>query len=66
VPDPVKLDLDFATYQSDVKVTGNTLHYQRTYTIRQITLPPERYADVQKLASAIAADEESRAVLKKN
>jgi hypothetical protein len=66
VPDPVKLDLGFATYQSDVKITGNILHYQRTYTIRQITLPPERYADVQKLASAIAADEESRAILKKN
>jgi hypothetical protein len=65
VPDPVKLDLGFAAYQSDVQVTGNTLHYKRTYTIREITLPPGRYADVQKLAGVIAADEESRAVLKK-
>ncbi|MDP9052030.1 MAG: transglutaminase, partial [Acidobacteriota bacterium] len=66
VPDPVKLDVGFASYQSDVQVKGNTLHYQRTYIIRQITLPAERYADVQKLAGAIAADEESRAILKKN
>jgi hypothetical protein len=65
VPDPVKLDLGFAAYQSDVQVTGNTLHYKRTYTIREITLPPGRYADVQKLAGVIAADEESSAVLKK-
>jgi hypothetical protein len=65
LPDPVKLDLGFAAYQSDVQVTGNTLHYKRTYTVRQITLPPERYADVQKLAGAIAADEASSAVLKK-
>jgi hypothetical protein len=65
IPDPVKLDVGFASYQSDVQVKGNTLHYQRTYTVRQITLPADRYADVQKLANAIAADEESRAVLKK-
>ena len=50
LPDPVKLDLGFAAYQSDVQVTGNTLHYKRTYTIREITLPANRYADVQKLA----------------
>jgi transglutaminase-like putative cysteine protease len=65
IPDRVKLDLGFAAYQSDVQVTGNTLHYKRTYTIRQITLPADRYADVQKLAGAIAADEASSAVLKK-
>ena len=65
IPDPVKLDLGFAAYESDVKVEGGTLHYQRTLTIRQITLPADRYADVQKLAGVIAADEDSRAVLKK-
>jgi Transglutaminase-like superfamily len=65
IPDPVKVDLGFAAYQSDVQLSGNTLHYKRTYTIRQLTLPPERYADVQKLAGTIAADEDSRAVLKK-
>lgn len=65
LPDPVKLDLGFAAYQSDVQLKGNTLRYSRTYTVRQITLPAERYADVQKLAGAIAADEESSAVLKK-
>jgi len=65
LPDPVKLDVGFAAYQSDVQLKDNTLHYKRTYTIRQITLPAERYADVQKLAGTIAADEVSSAVLKK-
>ena len=65
IPDPVKLDMDFAAYQSASELKGNTLHYTRTYTIRQVTLPAGRYADVQKLARAIAADEEGRAVLKK-
>jgi hypothetical protein len=65
VPDPVKLDLGFAAYQSAVEVKGNTLRYTRTYTVRQVTLPADRYPDVQKLAGVIQADEEGRAVLKK-
>lgn len=65
IPDPVKLDLDFASYESSSSVKDNVLHYTRTYTVRQVTLPADRYSDVQKLAEVIAADEQSRAVLKK-
>jgi hypothetical protein len=65
MPDPVKLDLGFAAYQSAIELKGDTLHYTRTYTVRQVTLPADRYPDVQKLAGAIAADEQSSAVLKK-
>jgi hypothetical protein len=65
IPDPVKLDLGFASYESSTELKGNALHYKRTYTVRQVTLPASRYADVQKLAETIAADEETRAVLKK-
>jgi hypothetical protein len=65
IPDPVKLDLGFASYESSSNVKGNVLHYTRTYTVREVTLPADRYSDVQKLAGVIAADEQSRAVLKK-
>jgi hypothetical protein len=65
LPEPVKLDLGFAAYESSSKVKGNVLHYSRTYTVREVTLPPEKYSDLQKLASAIATDEQSRAILKK-
>jgi hypothetical protein len=65
VPDPVKLDVGFASYESSTEVSGNALHYTRTYTVRQVTLPASRYADVRKLAETIAADEQTRAVLKK-
>ena len=65
LPDPVKLDLGFAAYQSKTALEGNKLHYSRTYTVRQVTLPAEKYPELQKLAGVIAADEESRAVLKK-
>ena len=64
-PDPVKLDLGFASYESSSKVKDNVLHYTRTYTVREVTLPADKYSDLQKLAGVIAADEQSRAVLKK-
>jgi hypothetical protein len=65
IPDPVKLDLGFASYESSSNVKDNVLHYTRTYTVREVTLPADRYKDVQKMSGVIAADEQSRAVLKK-
>ncbi len=65
LPDPVKIDVGFAAYQSSSQVVGNSLHYTRTYTVRELTLPASRYADVQKLATAIDLDEQNHAVLKK-
>jgi len=65
IPDPIKLDMGFAAYQSTSLVKDNVLHYSRTYTVRAVTLPAEKYSDLQKLASVIAADEQNRAVLKK-
>lgn len=65
MPDPVKLDLGFAAYESSIQVKGNTLHYTRTYTVRKVTVPSDKYGELQKLAGVIDADEQSRAVLKK-
>jgi hypothetical protein len=65
IPDPVKLDLGFASYESSSVVKNNVLHYTRTYTVREVTLPADKYPEVQKLAGVIAADEQSSAVLKK-
>jgi hypothetical protein len=65
IPDPIKIDMGFAAYQSSSVVKDNVLHYSRTYTVRAVTLPAEKYSDLQKLAGVIAADEQSRAVLKK-
>ena len=65
LPDPVKMDMGFAAYESSSKMDGNSLHYTRTYTVRQVTLPAERYSELKKLAAAINADEQNQAVLKK-
>lgn len=65
LPASVSVDMGFAAYTSSSKMDGHTLQYTRTYTVRELTLPPERYGEVQKLAGQIAADEQSSAVFKK-
>lgn len=65
LPQPVKFDMDFASYESSTELNGNALHYRRTYTVREVTLPASRYKDLQALAETIANDEQNRAVLKK-
>jgi hypothetical protein len=65
VPDPVKEDFGFASYESSTVVRGRVLHYSRTYTVKQVTLPPDKYPEVQRLAGIIAEDEDSKAVLKR-
>jgi hypothetical protein len=64
-PDPVSLDLDFASYHSSVLAKGNLLHYEREYIVRQVELPAARAADFRHLESVILSDEKNAAVLKK-
>jgi hypothetical protein len=64
-PDPVSLDLDFASYRSSVTANGNLLHYEREYVVRQVEIPPAKYADFRHLESVILSDEKNSVVLKK-
>lgn len=65
LPDPVKADVGFASYESSTKLEGHTIHYTRTFTLRQVSLPADKYADLQHFAGIIAADEDSRVVIKR-
>ncbi|HTV07423.1 MAG TPA: DUF3857 and transglutaminase domain-containing protein [Candidatus Aquilonibacter sp.] len=65
LPDPVKADVGFASYESSTKLDGRTIHYKRTFTLRQVSLPADKYADLQRLVGIIAADEDSQVVLKR-
>jgi Domain of Unknown Function with PDB structure (DUF3857)/Transglutaminase-like superfamily len=65
LPDPVKIDVGFASYVSSTELRGRVLHYSRTYTVRQVTVPATKYEAVQELAAAIAADEDGQAILKR-
>jgi hypothetical protein len=64
-PDPVDVDVDFASYHSTVTAKGNTLHYEREYVVKQVEIPAARATDFRKLESAILMDEKGTAVLKK-
>ncbi|HEY1502489.1 MAG TPA: DUF3857 and transglutaminase domain-containing protein [Acidobacteriaceae bacterium] len=65
MPDPVNMDVGFATYHSEVKAEGGKLHYKREYVLKKVVLDAGDYAKLHKLEAAIAADENSDAVLKK-
>jgi hypothetical protein len=65
VPDPVSMDVGFATYHSEVKAEGGALHYKREYVLKKLELEPGEYAKLRKLEAAITTDENSDAVLKK-
>jgi hypothetical protein len=64
-PDPVNIDMDFASYHASVTAKGNVLHYEREYVVRKVELPADRAADFRKFESAILSDEKGSAVLRK-
>jgi hypothetical protein len=65
LPDPVNADVGFASYRSSTTVDGRILHYTRTFTLRAVELPPAKYPELQRFIGLIAADEDSRVVLKR-
>jgi transglutaminase-like putative cysteine protease len=64
-PDPVNLDVDFASYHSTVTSKDNKLHYEREYVVRQVEIPADKAAEFRRLEGAILSDEKGTAVLKK-
>jgi len=64
-PDPVDIDVDFASYHSTVTAKENQLHYEREYVVRQVEIPADKAASFRKLESTILSDEKGTAVLKR-
>jgi hypothetical protein len=65
LPDPVNLDVGFASYRSEVKAEAGQLHYKREYVLKKVELDATDYPKLRELEAAIATDENSSAVLKK-
>ncbi len=65
IPNPVDIDLDFASYHSSASAKGNLLHYESDYVVRQVELPSSKAATFRQLQSAILSDERSAVVVKK-
>ena len=64
-PDPVDLDVEFASYHSAITAKENKLHYEREFVVRQVEIPADKAQAFRKLQSAILMDEKGTAVLKK-
>jgi hypothetical protein len=64
-PDPVNVEMDFASYHSSVTAKPGVLHYEREYIVRQVEIPASKAAEFRKLENAILFDEKGTAVLKK-
>jgi hypothetical protein len=65
LPNPVKMDVGFASYESKTTVDQGMLHYSRTYTVREVEVSARKYRDVRNLEAAIANDENSNVILRK-
>jgi Domain of Unknown Function with PDB structure (DUF3857)/Transglutaminase-like superfamily len=65
MPEPVKMDVGFASYESKTTMDKDTIHYTRTYTVREVEIPAKKYADVKRLEAVIANDERSSVILRK-
>ena len=65
LPDPVKLDVGFAQYESKTEFSGATLRYTRDYTVNKLEVPVSDEPQLRRLFSTIYSDERNSAVLKK-
>lgn len=65
LPKPVKAECPYGTYKSEVLVSGNVLHYKRTYEITGVIVPTQKLDEVKDFFHQIAADEHSSAILRR-
>lgn len=65
IPNPVKVDMGFAMYQSKIEVIGSKLRYSREFVRRNVLIKPDRTEDLRKLNGIIGADEVAAVVLKR-
>jgi len=64
LPAAVKLNAAGFRYGSETKVEKNVLHYRREYRVERFSVPRAELAEVNRIFTAIMADERSSAVLK--
>ena len=65
LPPPVNVDFSFASYHSNTRLaSGNTIHYTRTFEIKELSVPVSKAGELKQLYRTIAGDERNTAVLK--
>lgn len=64
LPPPVDADYGFASYHSKTEVKGNVINYQRTFEVKELSVPVSRADELKKFYRIIAGDERNTVVLK--
>lgn len=64
LPQPLSADCVYASYKSTVTLNGDTLHYQRTYEVKDVDVPPDKLSELRTFYQQIADDERSSAILR--
>ena len=64
LPDPVNVDMGFASYHSKSAAEGGVLHYERDYVVKKVQIPAADALEFRKLESTILTDERGTAVLR--
>jgi transglutaminase-like putative cysteine protease len=65
LPKPVEAECEYASYKSNVEVTGTTLHYKRTFVVKDVMVPTPKLDEVRDFFRQVALDERSSAVLRR-
>ncbi|MFZ0634642.1 MAG: DUF3857 domain-containing protein, partial [Candidatus Acidiferrales bacterium] len=66
LPDPVDVKTDYGSYKSKIDVADGSLHYRRTFEIKQVYIATPEVPDLRKFYSQISSDERANAVLRKS
>ena len=64
LPPAVDADYGFASYHSKTEVKGNVIDYERTFEVKELSVPVSRVEQLRKFYRVIAGDERSTVVLK--
>ncbi len=64
LPPPVDVDFSFASYHSKSAVSGNVIRYDRTFEVKELSVPVSKAEELKKFYRIIASDERNTAVLK--
>jgi hypothetical protein len=62
LPAAVSLQYSFGSYRSRTEFTGNVIRYERTYTMKQVSVPSDRLQELGEFYRRIAADERGSVV----
>lgn len=64
IPPAVDVDDGFASYHAKTELQGNSIHYSRTFEIKELSVPVARADELKKFYRIINTDERNTVVLK--